>query len=54
MLQEILGEPVTPSTKLRGMNCESLALQLAEMQQRLRDRPAGSVDIPTRSTLLYA
>ena len=40
MLQEILEEPVTPSARLLELTCDALALRLAELQQRLRDRAA--------------
>ncbi len=38
VLQELLEEPVTPDSELRGVSVENLTSQLAELQQRLRDR----------------
>ncbi len=38
VLQELLEEPVTPDSELRGVSVENLASRLAELQQRLRDR----------------
>ncbi len=38
VLQELLEEPVTPDSELRGVSAEMLTSRLAELQQRLRDR----------------
>ncbi len=38
VLQELLEEPVTPDSELRGVSVEKLTSRLAELQQRLRDR----------------
>ena len=40
LLQELLGEPVTRKGELLAMSFDVLATQLANFQQRLRDRPA--------------
>ncbi len=39
LLQELLGEPVTPKGELLVMSFDVLTTQLAHFQQRLRDRP---------------
>ncbi len=39
VLQELLEESVTPDSDLRGMSLEEVTSLLAELQQRLRDRP---------------
>ncbi len=38
VLQELLDEPVTPDSELQRTSVEKLTIQLAELQQRLRDR----------------
>jgi predicted transposase YdaD len=40
ILQELLGEPVASDSELRELNVDALNTQLANLQQRLRDRPA--------------
>ena len=41
MLQELLGDPLTPDDELVASDFEKLQTRLAELQQRLRDRPNG-------------
>lgn len=40
ILQELLGEPATTDGELKSLSVDALTTQLAEMQQRLRDRQA--------------
>lgn len=40
MLEELLGESATPKAALIALGKEALTTKLAELQQRLRDRPA--------------
>ncbi|MCA9133140.1 MAG: Rpn family recombination-promoting nuclease/putative transposase [Planctomycetales bacterium] len=39
LLQELLGDTPTPDAELQACDMETLTLRLADLQQRLRDRP---------------
>ena len=40
MLEELLGVPPTPDAELESADLAALTARLAELQQRLRDRPS--------------
>jgi hypothetical protein len=40
LLQQLLGDPVSPDSELLGQSPDDLNTELAELQQRLRDRQA--------------